>query len=152
MTSRPLLTCLLTCVTLFVAAEFVLCQGAAAQEHTGTVRLATESPKPLGLTVEEAYGKRLLFNFGSSFRMHVTIRRHEISWVELREGGSSETDPAQSIKLDDHRLMMSWIEESGQFVVMYTDFLEGETTFCGLLRPGIDEQGACYTGTIVADD
>ena len=149
---KSLLSCLLASVTVFIGAEFVLSHGAAAQEPAGTVRLATESPKPPGLTVEDAYGRRFLFDFGSSFRMHVTIRRHEISWVELRAEGSLETDPVQSIKLDDHRLMMSWMEESGQFVVMYADFLEGETTFCGLLRPGIDEQGACYTGTMVADD
>jgi hypothetical protein len=149
---KSLLPCLLTSVAVLIGAEFLLSHGAAAQEPVGTVRLAAESPEPLGLTVEDAYGRRLLFDFGNSFRMHVTIRRHEISWVELSEEGSSETDSAQSIKLDEHRLMMSWVEESGQFVVMYVDFLEGETTFCGLQRPGIDEQGACYTGTMAVDD
>lgn len=47
-------------------------------------------------------------------------------------------------------MMMSWFEESGQLVVLYVDLLAGQTTDCGLLRPGVDREGVCYTGTIEA--
>jgi hypothetical protein len=145
---RPSLLCLLVFVVPLHGLNFSLAQAVDAQDRAKNVRLATESHTQLNLTVEDAYGRVLLFDFGDSFRMNVTIRPDEISWTELGDGGRTETDTAHSIKLDEHRLMMSWIEESGQFVVMYADFLEGESSFCGLRRPGLDKQGTCYTGTM----
>ena len=127
----------------------------SAQDAPPSPRRAIEAPTPLGLTVEEALGETLLFDYsnpesGLQYRMHVTLRAHEVSWTELRDGGRSETDSAQSVRLDDHRLMMTWLEESGQFVVLYVDLLAGQTTYCGLLRPGVDDRGVCYTGTVQA--
>ncbi|HMB89540.1 MAG TPA: hypothetical protein VKP65_01750 [Rhodothermales bacterium] len=95
----------------------------------------------------------LLFDYGVlksgvAFRMNVTIRPASIYWRELREGGRAETDLAQSVKLDEHRLLMSWMEESGHYVVMYADFLHGETTFCGLMNVGNEKQNRYYTGTM----
>ena len=127
----------------------------AAQAAEENPRPATVSPTALGLTVGEALGRTFLFDYtdpgaGVEYRMHVTLRADQVRWTELREGGRSETDSAQSVKLDEHRIMMTWLEESGQFVVLYVDFLAGQTTYCGLLRPGIDERGVCYTGTVGA--
>ncbi len=139
----------------FIVAALVSLDAEAlsAQSPERALRQATTSEISLGLKVDEALGRVLLYDYsdpssGPEYRMHVTIRTDEVSWTELREGGRSETDSAQSVKLDDHRIMMTWFEESGQFVVLYVDLLAGQTTYCGLLRPGIDEQGVCYTGTV----
>ena len=149
---RLLILCLFAFVVSLLGLAASLAQETDAQDRAKNVRFATESHTRLNLTVEDAYGMALLVDYGDSFRMNVTIRPDEISWTELRDGGRSETDTAHSIKLDEHRLMMSWIEESGQFVVMYADFLEGETSFCGLRRPGLDKQGTCYTGTMAVGE
>ena len=146
------------CRTLLAVALAVLAQAwiaplrLAAQTPDG-MRAAVVDPQPLGLTVGEALGEVLLFDYsvpgsGVSYRMHVTLQPDAVSWTELREGVRSETDPAQAVRLDDHRVMMNWFEESGHFVVLYVDLLAGQTTYCALLRPGIDDEGVCYTGTI----
>jgi hypothetical protein len=149
---RLLLLCLFAFVVPLFGLAASLAQEAEVQDRAKNTRLATESHTQLNLTVEAAYGRVLLVDYGGSFRMNVTIRPDEISWTELKDDGRSETDTAHSIKLDEHRLMMSWIEDSGQFVVMYADFLEGETSFCGLRRPGLDKQGTCYTGTMAVGE
>ncbi|MGI9628740.1 MAG: hypothetical protein ACR2QM_18035, partial [Longimicrobiales bacterium] len=81
---------------------------AASAQTSDELRLAVVAPQQLDLTVEEALGEVLLVDYsvpgsGTSYRMHVTLRAGEVSWTELRDGGRSETDPAQSVRLDDHR-------------------------------------------------
>jgi hypothetical protein len=142
---------------LFTLALALVTPPSAAAQASDALRAAVVAPQQLGLTVEAALGEVLLFDYSvpgasGSYRMHVTLHPDEVSWTELRDGGRSETDPAQSVRLDDHRLMMNWFEESGQFVVLYVDLLAGQTTYCGLLRPGVDEAGVCYTGTIEIPD
>jgi len=124
-----------------------------ARAQDDPVRRAAESPVLLDLTVDEAFGRQLLFDYGIleggvPLRMHVTVQPHEIFWSELREGCLSETEAAQTIQLDEHRAMVSWTEESGAYIVMYADVSKGETSFCGLYPVGDTKQSLCYTGTI----
>ncbi len=128
-----------------------------AQDSVNTVRVATDSQSPLGLTVEEAYGKELLFDYGkfesgTIFTMDVTVQPDEITWHELWEGGRLETDPTESIKLDNHRLLISFTELDGSFIVVYADFMSGETSFCGLITPGETDQTLCFTGTMTMNE
>ena len=132
---------------------FISIPTAQAQDSVNTVRVATESQSPLGLTVEEAYGKELFFDYGKFengplFKMDVTLKPDEITWHELWEGGRLETDSTESIKLDDHRLLISFTELDGSFIVVYADFMSGETSFCGLIAPGETDQTLCFTGTM----
>lgn len=126
---------------------------AQAQDYGTTVRMAAESQTPLGLTVDEAYGKELFFDYGqfangTIFTMDVTIMPDEITFQELWEGGRLETDPTDSIKLDEHRLFISFTELDGSFIVVYADFMSGETSFCGLIAPGVTDETLCFTGTM----
>jgi hypothetical protein len=134
-------------LTIIISSDIV------AQSDSVDLQKATESSNPLGLTVEQGLGKKLLFDYsipeaGVNYRMHVILRVDEVSWTELRDEGHSETDTAQLVKLDDHRIIMSWFENSGQFVVLYVNFMKGQTTYSGLLRPGLDKKGVIYSGTI----
>ena len=124
-----------------------------AQEGIGTVRDAADAKAPLGLTVDEAYGQELLFDYGTfpsgtRFTMDVTVEPDEITWHELWEGGRLETDPTESVKLDEHRLLMSFTELDGSYIVVYADFMNGETSFCGFFTPGESDSKGCFTGTM----
>jgi hypothetical protein len=139
---------LLLVVFLIISAKPVI-----AQEDNQTVRMAVQSDLELGLTVEEAYGKELFFDYGvfedgTRFTMHVTIERDQITFRELWEGGNFETDPTKSIQLDEHRLLTSFVEENSSFMVAYFDFMSGETSFCGLWVPIEAGQFGCFTGTM----
>jgi hypothetical protein len=122
-----------------------------AQEGDSAVQLAVKSSQNLGLTVEQAYGKVLFFDYGSfadgtRFTMDVTIERDQITFRELWEGGNFETDPTKSVQLDEHRLLTSFVEENSSFMVAYFDFMSGETSFCGLGVPIEAGRFGCYTG------
>jgi len=149
----PLVSTLGTVVATILLAFCTLAPAAQAQEGIGTVRDAADAATPLGLTVEEAYGEELFFDYGSfpsgtRFTMDVTVEPDEITWHELWEGGRLETDPTESVKLDEHRLLMSFTELDGSFIVVYADFQNGETSFCGLIAPGESGQTLCFTGTM----
>jgi hypothetical protein len=138
---------------LMVAFLAAFTESVVAQEDTQAVRMAVQSDQELGLTVEEAYGKELFFDYGAFedgtiFTMDVTIERDQITFRELWEGGNFETDPTKSIQLDEHRLLTSFVEENSSFMVAYFDFMSGETSFCGLWIPIEDGQFVCYTGTM----
>ena len=91
---------------------------------------AAKPDSPLGLTVEQAFGETLRYDYGvldsgRHFTLDVTFRPGEIHWHELRENGNTETDPTQVVLLDEHRMLASWPEENGWFVVLYADFSSG---------------------------
>lgn len=139
--------------TLIVAVLIALSPAVQAQEGIGTVRDAADAVTPLGLTVEEAYGQELFFDYGAfpngtRFTMDVTVKPDEITWHELWEGGRLETDPTESVKLDEHRLLMSFTELDGSYIVVYADFMNGETSFCGFFTPGEGDSKGCFTGTM----
>lgn len=77
----------------------------------------------------------------------MTFRPDEVYWEQLWDG-KTETDPTQSVLLDTHRMLASRPEENGFFVVLYADFLRGETSFCGTSNPGDADRPTCMTGTI----
>lgn len=135
----------------------LLAPAAQAQEGIGTVRDAADAATPLGLTVDEAYGQELFFDYGSfpsgtRFTMDVTVKPDEITWHELWEGGRLETDPTESVKLDEHRLLMSFTELDGSYIVVYADFMNGETSFCGFFTPGESDAKGCFTGTMTLNE
>ncbi|MCC5926562.1 MAG: hypothetical protein JJU41_08370 [Bacteroidetes bacterium] len=141
------------CTLLMAAFLVVITESVVAQEDTQAVRMAVQSDQELGLTVEEAYGKELFFDYGSfengtRFIMDVTIERDQITFRELWEGGNFETDPTKSIRLDEHRLLTSFVEENSSFMVAYFDFKTGETSFCGLGVPLEAGNFGCYTGVM----
>ena len=83
--------------------------------------------------------------------LDVTFRQGEIHWHELWENGNTETDPTQVVLLDEHRMLASWPEENGWFVVLYADFLSGATSFCAANGAGEDASSMCMTGTITRE-
>jgi hypothetical protein len=143
----------LALVATLLVALCTLSTAAQAQEGIGTVRDAADADAPLGLTVDEAYGQELFFDYGSfpsgtRFTMDVTVNPDEITWHELWEGGRLETDPTESVQLDEHRLLMSFTELDGSYIVVYADFMNGETSFCGFFTPGESDSKGCFTGTM----
>jgi hypothetical protein len=120
-----------------------------AQEAGGGTLEAAVAAAPLGLTVEQAYGDTLRYDYGTTasglhFHLDVIFRPEEVEWWELWEGGINETDPTRSVRLDEHRLLASWPEENGWFITLYADFQAGQTSFCGT----DGERSQCATGTI----
>ena len=106
----------------------------------------------LGLTVDQAYGQNLRYDYGplpngTQFELNVTFRPGEVYWEQLWDG-KTETDPTKVVRLDDHRILASWPEESGWFIALYADFLLGETSFCSTNNPGDAASSSCRTGTI----
>jgi hypothetical protein len=123
---------------------------AGRAQDTGASRLdAAVAAAPLDLTVEQAYGDTLRYDYGTTasglhFHLDVVFRPDEVEWWELWEGGKQETDPTQSVLLDEHRLLASWPEDNGWFITLYADFRAGQTSFCGT----DGERSQCATGTI----
>ncbi len=123
-----------------------------AGEAPGAAPPAAKSVTPLGLTVEQAFGVTLRYDFGvveggKHFHLDVAFRDGEVEWHELWENGKSEIDPIRAVRLDEHRLLASWPEQNGWFIVLYADFATGETSYCG--RSGGEKPvSKCMTGTI----
>ena len=65
-------------------------------------------------------------------------------WWERWEGGTTETDPTRAVRLDEHRLLASWPEANGWFIVLHADFRAGAASWCGT----DGEASTCRTGTI----
>lgn len=85
------------------------------------------------------------------FKLNVTFRPGEVYWEQLWDMKTG-TDPTKSVLLDEHRMLVSFPEESGAYVVLYADFLGGETSFCGIGNPGDPDSSACMTGTITRSE
>jgi hypothetical protein len=140
-------------LTLGVCTLYASTPAAHAQGRDDTVLEAVEPESALGLTVEQAYGDTLRYDFGTAAggrRLHldVVFRPGEVEWWELWEGGTTETDPTQGVLLDEHRLLASWPEENGWFIVLYADFRAGEASWCGT----DGESSTCRTGTITREE
>lgn len=134
---------------LLAPLTFTLAAAVPGAHAQGTAIEAAESTAPLGLTVEEAYGDTLRYDFGTRgdgdrFHLDVVFRPDEVEWWELWEGGTTETDPTQSVCLDAHRMMATWPEQNGFTITLFADFEQGVTSFCG--SDGTASQ--CRTGTI----
>jgi len=129
---------------------------ALAQPSDGSAMQAATPDTALGLTVEQAYGESFLYDYGVTpdsvhFKLNVTFRPDEVYWEQLWDM-KTETDPTKSVLLDAHRMLASWPEENGFFVVLYADFLRGETSFCGTNNPSDADSSTCMTGTITRTD
>lgn len=132
----------------------ILCTAPQAlAQASGDAAMDAATPEfALGLTIDQAYGESFRYDYGTTpdgthFKLNVTFRPGEVYWEQLWDG-VTETDPTKTVLLDQHRMLASWPEENGFFVVLYADFLRGETSFCGTNNPSDAASSTCMTGTI----
>lgn len=78
-----------------------------------------------GLNYKEVLGKQLVFNFGSASYNIIISSDSTLYWKDQKTG-QDEHEKTQTIPVNRHTNMVSWIEADGTFVSMYADFETGK--------------------------
>jgi len=78
-----------------------------------------------GLNYLEVLGKQLVFDFGST-SYHIIIGSDSTLYWKNQKTGQDEHERTQTIPVNHHANLVSWLEADGTFVSMYVDFETGK--------------------------